>query len=561
MCFKKKGMFLMFTILFFVVSVVVLPMPSYAQTQKLQGPIRGGVLRTASVLPVSIYDPQRLASMRVSDHSAAVFNSLVRTDPMKEEVSVRNMVPDLAESWQISSDGKIYTFHLHRGVKFHDGHPFTSKDVKYSLEKLQDPERSAYTAYFTPIDSVEIVDDYTVRIHLKHPYPYLLAYLAPPYVVMEPEHLKDVNSKSTDFLVGTGPFKFKELVPGKVTIYERNPDYFKKGLPYLDRFEIYQLTHAAMVDAFVGGNIDVCGNMRAYLDADVAHVMKVQKYAPEAVIGQKPALSLRGIFFSFGRKGPWNDVRVRRAMAKVIDYHEAVIPAAGGPELGGVEGAGLVPFEAVGAFSKEEVAKAYGVDKPLEQRIAEAKNLMKEAGYPNGFDMDGITRAGEQPMISTMSYLADVWKRHLNINLKVRPLMPAIQIPLRNKGDFEMAFEGSAQALGAGAIDFLNFFVSGRLMNYSQWSNKEYDALVGELMQERDETKMVELARKAQSIFYDEIPFIILGRASYGVAWRPDLMTGWPPQKGLVIQPGLTSLPNVDRIWFEGTAKKWMKAQ
>ena len=299
-CFlRRRCIFITFIILFFVASVGLLPMPSHAQTQKLQGPIRGGVLRTSSVFEVSMYDPHLVSSMRIHDHSAAVFNSLVRTDPMKEEVSVRNMVPDLAESWQISSDGKTYTFNLRRGVKFHDGRPFTSKDVKYSLDKLRDPKRSAYPAYFTPIDSVEIVDDYTVRVRLIHPYPQLLVYLAPPYVVMEPEHLKDVNPKSTDFLVGTGPFKFKELIPGKVTIYERNPDYFIKGLPYLDRFEIYVLTHAPMVDAFIGGNIDVCGNMRAYLDADVAHVLKVRKYAPEAVIGQKPALSLRGVFFSF----------------------------------------------------------------------------------------------------------------------------------------------------------------------------------------------------------------------------------------------------------------------
>ena len=90
---------------------------------------------------------------------------------------------------------------------------------------------------------------------------------------------------------------------------------------------------------------------------------------------------------------------MRRAMAMVIDYHEVVVPAAGGPELGAIEGAGLVPFDVPGAFSKEEVAKAYGVDKPLEQRIAEAKRLMKEAGYPDGFELDGITRAGEQPMV------------------------------------------------------------------------------------------------------------------------------------------------------------------
>jgi len=558
MCSKKKVIFLTFVILFLVASVVVLPFPGHAQAQKLQGPIRGGVLRTASVLDVSVYDPQRVSSMRIYDHSAAVFNSLVRTDPMKEEVSVKNMVPDLAESWQVSSDGKTYTFNLRRGVKFHDGRPFTSKDVKYSLDKLRDPKRSAYTAYFAAIDSVEIVDDYTVRVRLIHPYPELLVYLAPPYVVMLPEHLKDVNTKSTDFMVGTGPFKFKEQIPGKVTIYERNPDYFKKGLPYLDRWEIYSLKHSPMVDAFIGGNIDVCGNMRAYFDADIAHVLKVRKYAPEAVIGQKPALTLRGVFFSFARKGPWSDVRVRRAMAKVIDYHEVVVPAAGGPELGAVEGAGLIPFDIPEAFSKEEVAKGYGLDKPLEQRIADAKRLMKEAGYADGFDLDGITRQ-EQFCQDTMSYLADVWKRHLNINLKVRPLPGAVHFPLRDKGDFDVTFEGSAHALGIGAFNFLNLFVSGRRTNYSKWSNKEFDALVGQLMQEMDEARKVELARKAQSIFYAEMPFIILGRTSYGTAWRPDLRTGWPPKEGIVLQPGLTNLPNVDRIWFEGTAKRWIK--
>jgi peptide/nickel transport system substrate-binding protein len=289
--------------------------------------------------------------------------------------------------------------------------------------------------------------------------------------------------------------------------------------------------------------------------------LKIKKYAPEAVIGQKPALALRGIFFSFARKGPWSDVRVRKAMAMVIDYHQAVVPAAGGPELGAVEGAGLVPFDAIGAFTKEEVARAYGVDKPLEQRIPEAKKLMKEAGYPDGFELDGITRGAEGPMAETMSYLADVWKRHLNINLKVRPLAPAIHLPLRDKGDYEMTFEGTAQALGPGAFDFLNMFLSERLMNYSRWSNKEYDALVNQLVRETNEARMVELTRKAQSIFYAELPFLILGRASFGTAWRPDLRTGWPPREGVVMQPGGTALPNIDRIWFEGTAQRWVKGK
>jgi ABC-type transport system substrate-binding protein len=248
-------------------------------------------------------------------------------------------------------------------------------------------------------------------------------------------------------------------------------------------------------------------------------------------------------------------------MAMVIDYDEVVVPAAGGTEVGAVAGAGLLPFGIPGAFSKEEVAKGYGVDKPLEQRIPEAKKLMREAGYPDGFELDGITRTGELPMVSTMSYLADVWKRHLNINVKVRPLAGAIHFPLRDKGDFEVIFEGSAHALGIGAGDFLNMFSSGQVTNYSRWSNKEYDALVVQLMGEANEAKIVELARKAQSIFYAEMPSVILGRTGYGTAWRPDLRTGWPPREGIVIQPSLTHLPNVDRIWFEGTAQRWMKGK
>jgi ABC-type oligopeptide transport system substrate-binding subunit len=247
-------------------------------------------------------------------------------------------------------------------------------------------------------------------------------------------------------------------------------------------------------------------------------------------------------------------------MAMVIDYHEVVVPAVGGPELGAIEGAGLVPFDVSGAFSREEVAKGYGVDKPLEQRIAEAKRLMKEAGYPNGFELDGITRT-EQFLKDTMSYLADVWKRHLNINLKVRPLAGAIHLPLRDKGDYEITFEGGGQTIGTGAIDSLSVFVSGQLLNFSKWSNKEYDALVNQLVHETNETRMVELARKAQSIFYAELPFLILGRPCYGTAWRPDLRTGWPPREGLVIQPSCTNLPSIDRIWFEGTAQRWIKAK
>ena len=556
----KKVLFVLVTIIVLVASMVVLTTPAFTQPQKLTGPIRGGVLRVANVIEPPYYDPHRLTGGRLVNHSGAVFSALVRPDPMKEEVSSKTMTPDLAESWDISPDGKTYTFNLRRGVTFHDGRPLTSKDVKYSLDKFRDPKRSALSTGVKPIESVEIVDDYKVRVRLLHPYPELLVYLTSPFAAIEPEHLKDVNPKSTDFLVGTGPFKFKEHIPGKVFIYERNPNYFVPGLPYVDRYEVYILEQAAVTDAFIGGNLDVCGSMRSYLDFG-PHILKVQKYAPEAVTALKPFPYTRGIHFSFARKGPWNDLRVRKAMAMVVDYHEVVVPAFGGREVKPVEGAGLLPFYMPGAFNKEEVAKAYGVDKPLEQRIVDAKRLVKEAGYPDGFQVDGITITGGPFWSETMSYLADIWKRHLNINMKVRILESAVFYPLVDKGDFEVLFHGLQTQTDAEAYGFLSSMTSGQIQNYVKWSNKEYDALVGQLMSEGNEAKRLELVRKAQSIFYAEMPYVSFGGVTQGTGWRPDLRMGWPAIEGIVIQPSYTNASIIDRIWFEGTAKRWTKTK
>ena len=543
------------------VSLIFLPVVSYGQAAKPQGPVRGGVLRSSVTGEASTYDPHFALSFRTQAHSAAVFNGLIKPDPLKEEVSLKNMVPDLAESWELSPDGKTYTFHLRRGVKFHDGKPFTSKDVKHSLDKLRDPKRSVLASLVTAVERVEISDDFTVRVRMSHPYPELLLFLTPPYVAMEPEHLKDVNPKSTDFLVGTGPFKFKRYVPGKVSVYERNPDYFIQGLPYLDGYEVYYLDFGPMVDAFVGGNLDVCGTLRALLDSDVTHVMKVRKYAPEAVVALKPSPASRGLFFSFAHKGPWNDIRVRKAMAMVIDYSDVVVPAFGGPELGPVEGAGLLPFYLPEAFIKEEVAKAYGVDKPLKDRIAEAKRLMKESGYGDGFQMKCIVRGGEQFRVNTGLYLADMWKRHLNIEMSVTPLESAVYFPLQAKGDFDITFDTLEVASGVVGAEYLTRFVTGQPANYGKWSNKDFDMLVEQIMREPNQGKKVEMARRAQAIFYAEMPYLVLGTQAWGTAWRPDLRTGWPAREGVVIQPRYTNFTSIDRIWFEGTAKRWTKAK
>jgi peptide/nickel transport system substrate-binding protein len=549
----------LFLVIFFMAALVL--NSGIAVSAEPKAPVRGGVLRLAIVSDAPSFDSHSSTSGRVLIHAAAVFNGLVRTNPQKEQVTVENIVPDLAEKWKLSKDGRIYTFTLRKGVKFHDGMPFTAKDVKYSIDKYRDPKRSAFASYVAPIENVDIVDDYTINISLKHPYPELLLFLCPPYASIYPEHLKDVDKRTTKFLVGTGPFKYKSHVPGKIYTYEKNPDYFIKGLPYLDGYDVYILSFEAMVDAFIGGNLDTSGTLRYYLDNDRMQVLKVKKYAPEAVTVLEPSGSSRGAYFSFEHKGPWNDARVRRALAMTLDYKELIIAGVGGLELNYVEGAGLVPFYLKEALTKQEVAKGLGIDKPLAQRVAEAKKLLAQAGVPNGFSLECITRSDEKFRVNVALYAADMWKKHLNIDMKVTPLDQALFFTRRDKGDFDVVIDTLNTITGSSTIEFLSTFVTGETVNYGKWSNPAYDTLVKQVISTQDRQKRIALARQAQGVFLKDMPFINFCGSSYGTAWRPDLMTGWPPKKGVVIQPVATNWNSIDRIWFEGTAKRWTKAK
>lgn len=216
-------------VIFLMIFALAFGVLSSTVTSAANGPIRGGNIRLAVPSDPPNYDAHTATTARVHIHSAAVFSGLVRTDPMKEAVTVENVIPDLAESWTISKDGKVYTFKLRKGVKFHDGKPFTAKDVKYSIDKYRDPKRSTFAAYVAPIDRVEIVDDYTIKMFLKQPYPEILLFLCQPYAAIQPEHLKDVDPRSTDFLVGTGPFKYKSHIPGKFTSTREIPTISSKG--------------------------------------------------------------------------------------------------------------------------------------------------------------------------------------------------------------------------------------------------------------------------------------------------------------------------------------------
>jgi peptide/nickel transport system substrate-binding protein len=221
----------------------------------------GGVLR--------MYVPDSPASMSIHEEATGysqgpmmgVFNNLVMFNQSIAQATLDSVVPDLALSWSWSADGTVLTLPLRQGVRFHDGKPFTARDVECTFNMLLDkgtekfrvnPRRSSYAN----LDRVSIEGDYQVSFHLKQPQPAFPMLLATGFTPIYPCHVPPAQMRRTP--VGTGPFKFVSFHPAESIRVTRNPDYWKPGRPYLDGIDYTIIRNQATSTlAFVSGRVDM----------------------------------------------------------------------------------------------------------------------------------------------------------------------------------------------------------------------------------------------------------------------------------------------------------------
>src|SRR5499433_2158294 len=209
-------------------------------------PRYGGKFLSAGNEKIPHYDMHQTSFGGIYAATAPAYNCLVRTspyDPMALEV-----VPELAQAWEISDGGKVITFHLHQGVKWHDGVPFSSADVKYTVERIMHPPQGMISVrgpvFNALVERVEAPDPNTVVVYGKGPSSMLLSLFANGWNMIIPKHIAEkdpVNALKTQ-MIGTGPFRLKEPPTTSLWKYERNPEYFKKDLPFLDEIEIHIIT-------------------------------------------------------------------------------------------------------------------------------------------------------------------------------------------------------------------------------------------------------------------------------------------------------------------------------
>jgi peptide/nickel transport system substrate-binding protein len=288
-------------------------------------------------------------------------NTLVTLDPEF------NIVPDLAEKWDILEDGRLYVFHLRTGVKFHDGTDLNAEAVKFNFDRILDPAMKSWVrVFYEQVDKVEVEDEHTLRVVMNEPSGALLPALAGYFQGVPVGSPTAIKKDGDDWLrhpVGTGPFIFKEWAPGERVVIERNPNYFKTGLPYLDGIEFHIMRDPlAAVTALRTGAIDLMARV------PVRNVPIIEK-APGIVLrsgpDRAPVIALVNM-----RQKPFDDLRVRQAVAGYgIDRAEIARVV----YLGKAKP--LVSIIPEGVQDYLDLNELYPYDP------AKAKALLKEAGY------------------------------------------------------------------------------------------------------------------------------------------------------------------------------------
>ena len=442
---------------------LVVPAPLYAAEQS----DRGGTLIWAVHEGMPHFDIHAEGSYILAQPVGPLYNSLLAFDLYNNE----KIVGDLAERWEVAPDGKQVTFALRQGVKFHDGSDFTCADAKYSLEKLADPKR-ATVAMVAIMGNVFISatcrDDFTLVMALKQPSPAILALLADAHAVMMKAGIAEqVDRKDPKFLVGTGPFKYKSHTPGIDFRAERNPNYWKPGVPHIDGYQAVVMADLTKIFAsFRARQLTMTGIGR-HLEKPEADILK--KDFPDAMVGLGPRAGWDSFVMHNG-KPPFNDPRVRKAVALATDREKMIeIGAEGWGVLGGYIG----PHTPYG-LPLEELQKYPQFGEDMAKRQAEAKRLLAEAGYAQGLDVEFVVRRGPMYERGALSRQDDLKK--VGINLKLALVDTAAFRDRTEKGDFQAYTVLSAVTIDEPDIYYARL-VCNSTSNLAKYCNPEFDKL------------------------------------------------------------------------------------
>ncbi|MBR0790892.1 ABC transporter substrate-binding protein [Bradyrhizobium manausense] len=447
-----------------------------------------------------------------------IFNNLVIYKQDEPQNSLKNIVPELAESWAWTNEGKTLTFKLRQGVKWHDGKPFTSADVKCTFDMLMGKSQQKFRqnprkSWYNEVNDITTNGDFEASFNLKRPQPSLLALLASGYTPVYPCHVSPGDMRTHP--IGTGPFKFVEFKANESIKLTRNTDYWRKGRPYLDGIEFTIIPNrSTAILAFVAGKFD----MTFPTEVSIPLLKDVKSQDPSAICVVEPNNVSTNIIVN-STAAPFDNADIRKAMALALDRKAFVdILFEGQADIGGT----MEPAPAgLWAMPKDmlETIPGYGPD--VKANREEAKKLMQKAGYGPDKHLAVKVSTRNIPVYRDPAVILIDQLKSIYIDGELDVVETANWFPKVARKDYMLGLNLTGNAVDDPDQSFYENYSCGSERNYTNYCNKDIEKLFDVQSQETDIAKRKKLVWEIDKKLQEDVARPIIFHARTGTCWKP----------------------------------------
>lgn len=470
-----------------------------------EAPVHGGQATVINYGYPEVWDPHLAGTLGALGSISPMYNQVVEFNPLNPS----EVIGDLAKSWEVADGGMTYTFKLHENVTWWDGKPLTAEDVVFSLNRMIEPgqPRPRVGLLRPSVKTVELVDRFTVRVHLKLPSPSFLQFLAVDYMKIVPKHVVEagVDINLWQHIVGSGPFKINKTRRGNSISFVKNETYFKPDRPYLDALNIIVIT-----DQGTAASAIRAGQVHATTAVSGLQVEDMLKLA-ESLKGRytlywQPVNNVEH-FFANTERDPWKDTRLIKALRRATDVRE-MQQAFGNGYYG--YGAPFPP-DAWYASSTEDLLKRPGFRDPKTPDIEEAVAILKAAGY------DPPSKLGKRvltvPIVLYWPDVAQLWAAQMRRNLGLEIELKLVDVPTAVTTWVSGAFDLGSWGYGYNITDpddYVNAIYGPESRNYTRWKHPKFLEMLQIQLSELDQDKRLETLRAMEALLFEESPYIEL---------------------------------------------------
>ena len=486
-----------------------------AHAQKSGGTLR--VYNTSNPPSLSIHEEGTIATVMPI---MSVFNNLVMFDQAKPRGTLDTIVPDLAESWTLDATRTKLTFKLRQDVKWHDGRPFTAKDVQCTWHRLNGKEADYFRKnprkiWYDNLKEVTVDGDLSATFHLEQPQPSFMALLASGLSPVYPCHLdaKDMRTKP----IGTGPFKFAEFSANNAIKVTRNSDYWKKGMPYIDAIDWKIIANrSTRILAFTAGEFD----LTFIGDVTVPLMEQVAAQATQATCKLAPTNVSANLIVN-NQRPPFDDAKIRRAMMLGLDRQGFIDIISQGKNL--ISGAMMPPPEGSWGMPRAELDKLPGYAGTVEERQAEARRIMEAAGYgpAKRLKVKVSTRdfqAYKDPAVILVDQLNKIY-----FETELEIVESTVWFGRMLRMDFAVGFNLSGHGIDDPDAVLKEGYACKSENNFTKYCNNDVERLLAEQSREADVAKRRQLVWDIERILVTDVARPIIYHSRVATCWHPHL--------------------------------------